>query len=440
MPVTRSLRRLLDSPSVASVGLFVVIAGVVLLNAGTIDRSLLDSVYCWWIIAVGWSIFALHLLRVRMNASRALMRRSAIAVAVVTSMTMLPYGQFSDDMLRYQWDGNLSVHSVSPYQTVPVDPALARLAFSNGDVSLPTELPYADMRTVYPPGAQVVFALTSGVSGGDAQRWKFTFWFLCLLAAGGVWLLSTHDQRPWLILAGLSPIVLLHGWVDVHLDLLMALLTVIAIQLRSDNKLISAGGIIGLAISIKYLPVLFVPVLCFGLHPRQMAVLLCSAAVVIAAVFAPFIGDNVMGSLGVFTSSWQANSGVYTLIASALEPPATRIILLVLFVTASALAVLRHYSRPYHAVALVLMSLAVFSPVVHPWYLIPSVLLLPWAPLRSTLVWSATMAFYGIVLQTYKSNGVWTEHPVALALEFVPVVIAYIIDVRRGPLPLMDQK
>jgi hypothetical protein len=440
VPVTRSLRRLLDSPSAANVGLVVIVVGMVLLSAKHTGRMPLDSVHCWWIVATGWSLFALHLVRVRMNACRALMRRAAIVAAAVTAMTMLPYGQFSDDMLRYQWDGNLSVHRVSPYQTVPIDPALALFAFSNGDVSLPTELPYADMRTVYPPGAQVVFALASGVSGGDSRRWKFVFWILCLLTAGGVWLLSTHNQRPWLILAGLSPLVLLHGWVDAHLDLLMALLSVMAIQLRSGNKLVGAGGIIALAISIKYLPVLLVPALCFGLNLRQIAALLCSAAVVIAAVFAPFIGDHVIGSLGVFTSSWQANSGAYTLIATVLEPSAARVSLLILFIVASTLVVLRHYSRPYHAVALVLMSLAVFSPVVHPWYLIPSVLLLPWAPLRSTLVWSMTMSFYGVVLQTYKSNGVWMEHPVALALEFIPVVIAYIIDVRQGPLPLMDQK
>lgn len=441
MPVLRSLLRLLSLPFVANVGLGLIVLGMLILNMLWMGlEAYLNPVACWITVSVGWSAFAWTFIRAGHHYHETMMRRG-IAVLIITLMlTALPYGLFTDDLLRYQWDGWLLSRGVCPYETTPDDRSLIPLAFSNGDATLPSELPYSHMQTIYPPGAQIIFGVTSLISGGDAQLWKIVLWAICMLCSAGIWFGSPQPQRPWLLLAGLSPIVLMHGWVDMHIDLLMALLLVLAIQFHEKNAVILTGLALGIAISIKYLPILFLPALAVGLSARQRIALLVSCALAVTALCSPFIGYNVIGSLGVFTSTWQSNSGLYTVLSLIADDLVIRTVLLTLFIASAIIVILRHHTQPIHSAVLVLMSLAIFAPVVHPWYLIPCLALIPWAPFRSTFIWGISMALYGVALTTYKSNGVWTEHPVALAFEFVPVVIAYVVDVRRGPLPLMDQK
>ena len=60
-------------------------------------------------------------------------------------------------------------------------------------------------------------------------------------------------------------------------------------------------------------------------------------------------------------------------------------------------------------------------------------------PLRSTIVWVATVVVYCMALSKYKSDGVWIDHPVALVFEFLPVVAAVLVDMQRGPLLLRNE-
>ena len=62
------------------------------------------------------------------------------------------------------------------------------------------------------------------------------------------------------------------------------------------------------------------------------------------------------------------------------------------------------------------------------------------APMRSSIVWTITMCVYGITYQMYKGNGVWFDDPIALAVEYVPVYVAFAVDIYRGPLLLGDEQ
>lgn len=64
---------------------------------------------------------------------------------------MLP--SLSDDAWRYLWDGRLIDHGVNPYYVVPADSSLASL-----HDELYRRQGYPTTHTIYPPGAQLVFA------------------------------------------------------------------------------------------------------------------------------------------------------------------------------------------------------------------------------------------------------------------------------------------
>jgi hypothetical protein len=106
---------------------------------------------------------------------------------------------------------------------------------------------------------------------------------------------------------------------------------------------------------------------------------------------------------------------------------------------ASVYVIRRWRMQPLTVAALFMNIVMVLSPVVHPWYLLAPLALMPLVPLRSVITWTFTMCLYAVGYSTYKGSGVWLEHPAALVLEFIPAMVALVIDVRRGPLSLLDE-
>lgn len=149
--------------------------------------------------------------------------------------------------------------------------------------------------------------------------------------------------------------------------------------------------------------------------------------------------SDVFGSLGVFARAWQANSLLAWTGNHFVEPQLTRVVLMAIAGSVMLVVFVRWSGDMLWMSSLWVITLLVFSPVVHPWYLALSLILWVVAPSRATIVWATTMCVYAYTYENYKGNGVWYDHPVALAIEYVPVLVALGLDVTRGPLLLRDQ-
>lgn len=401
------------------------------------QASWADPITIWYGMSVAWIALMVAVLRSTPHQRVAIMKRAFVVMLVCLVCSALPYGLFTDDLLRYQWDGWLTVHQVSPFSSPPNASDLRHLRFDTGEQFLPDALPYASMLTIYPPGAQVLFGAASLVSGGDAVIWKLVLWLIFLTLAVIAWRMSEPQQRMWILLSALSPVVLLHGFIDGHIDLAMALIMMMSISARGTHRIILSGILLGAAISIKYLPIAALPILLIGLKRRDMAHLIVAMLGALIVIYLPFAGSNLLGSLGTFAASWQTNSAAYTLLSVLIGDALTRPILLVLGLACSGAIINRWRLQPGVALAMVLVTVAGVSPVVHPWYLIAPLALMPLAPLRSIITWTCTICLYAVGYSTYKGSGVWLEHPAALAFEFVPVAVALIVDYQRGPLALL---
>jgi hypothetical protein len=87
-----------------------------------------------------------------------------IGAAVSFRLLLLPTTPtLSTDVYRYLWDGRLSAAGVSPYHHTPTAPELARFR-SDG---LYASLNHPDWHTIYPPGAQLLFAAVVRWLSGD---------------------------------------------------------------------------------------------------------------------------------------------------------------------------------------------------------------------------------------------------------------------------------
>lgn len=425
-------------PFVADASFVVILLGMILLacRAGGL-ASWADPITIWYSMSIAWLALVVSFLRSTPQQRTGTKRRALIVLLACLACSSLPCELFTDDILRYEWDGWLTIHQVSPFSLPPNASDLQYLRFDTGVQLLPDTLPYASMLTIYPPGAQALFAVASFVSGGDAVVWKLVLWLIFTTLGVSAWRMSEPRQKNWIILCALSPVVLLHGFIDGHIDLAMALVMMMSISARRSHRIILSGILLGAAISIKYLPVVALPMLLIGLERRDKGRLIAATFGALLTIYLPFAGPNILGSLGTFTASWQTNSAAYTLLAALVGDTLTRPLLLVLGLAFSGVIINRWRQQPDVAIAMALVTLAGISPVVHPWYLIAPLALMPVAPLRSVITWTCTICLYAVGYSTYKGSGVWLEHPAALAFEFIPVAVALIVDYQRGPLALL---
>lgn len=422
--------------------LIVLIASLAMLAVShvvSMSTTLLD-VQMWILASLAWITLVA---RTQFDGSRGM-----LALACCVALTIPLHDVFSDDAQRYLWDGIVVASGDNPYASSPLrEPLVQHRTLLPDGTLLPDDMPYASMRTIYPPGMQIIAgALVFAIGTPSIMAFELAWWLLSIVLLG-IALRSTESRdRTWIALACMSPIVLLHGMGDIHSDVLMAAVALLGVIAHMRARWIVASVLIAIAISIKYVPILLVPALLYGRSRREQVIVLCIVCGIVGATYMPFLisSGSVIGSLPVFAAHWQANALLYSMLSwlssTWLSPEYMRLMLGVCALALSILIWRRHTAHPITAAMMTYIVLLLCSPVVHAWYLILPVLLLPFAPLRSTMVWATTMCVYGVFYATYKGDGVWFEHPVALAIEYIPVWIAFARDLQRGPLLLGNQQ
>ncbi len=115
-----------------------------------------------------------------------------IAIGLIPRLALLPAApSLSEDLYRYLWDGRLLAHGINPFAHAPSDPALAGF---HDDVY--RAMNHAGVPTIYPPGAQLLFA-AAGTLGGSPLAWKGLILALeGLLLAALIALLRGRRQAP----------------------------------------------------------------------------------------------------------------------------------------------------------------------------------------------------------------------------------------------------
>lgn len=400
------------------------------------------------VASVAWVVLIAGNLRTDTSSIDGIDRRVLATLGICVLLVAPLHDRFSDDARRYLWDGIVVASGSNPYTSAPLQQPLVehRTTMSDG-VVLPDDMPYANMRTIYPPGTQLVAGGIVAVLGTPTTQSFDIGWWMCVsVLLGAALYAANHRDRTWIALAALSPTFLFHGLADVHSDALMAAVALLGVIALRNDRLYLSAVLIAVAITIKYVPVLLVPALLIGRSRREQVIVTSIIAGVIAVLYLPFVTSltNMLGSLPVFAEHWQANSLFYSVWRWLDYPWMTSEGIRMLFaVTAVSLAVViwvRYRTQPIVAAMMTYIAALMCSPVVHAWYIILPLLLLPFAPLRSTIVWTATMCVYGVLYTTYKGDGVWYDHPIALAIEYVPVILALVRDIQRGPLLLRDEQ
>jgi hypothetical protein len=290
-----------------------------------------------------------------------------------------------DDIHRYVWDGRLQRLGYNPYLVVPSDPA------ANGLHTPETRnLNHPDLPSPYPPGAELFFRAVTAIQE-SAFALKVAF-VICEFAIVFVLfdILRCTGQSAHLVLAfAWNPLLAIEVAGSGHIDIVGALLLLVSAAALGRRWRATASVALGLAVAVKFLPVVLLPLYWRRVRIRDAAL----AAVVVGLLYVPFLNHSriPIGSLGTYVQSFRFNGPLFAALDQVASPQLLAgLAVLVGLVTATWLRRKAAEFAP-DAFAWPIAASLLCAPVVYPWYLL---WLLPFLRSASTvpiIIWTVSI-------------------------------------------------
>jgi hypothetical protein len=370
------------------------------------------------LITIGlWALFVLALLTLWRVKDRAVVPLVLVGALAIGLAALAGAPNTSSDSARYAWDGIVQKAGVSPYDHVPVDPALEGLrpdwlfpvpdaaGDCPGDRTMRAEEPgtgdticttinRANVPTIYPPSAELYFLGIRLLVPAAAEYWPLQVGGL-LISLGVTALLLTELRKRgrnprWAALWAWSPFVATEAVTNSHVDALGALLLVAATMLVASRRPWLGGIAFGAGVAVKLVPAVAGPSL---VKHRWWAVAAASVGT-FALLYVPYVlasGPEVLGYLPGYLTEEGYESGERFLLASALLGGTGSTVLTVLVVAAAAAWVLwkTDPNDPWLGqLVMVGVTLLAVSPR-YPWY---ALLLVPAIVITGRWEWYAVAA------------------------------------------------
>ncbi|MDB4970502.1 MAG: hypothetical protein JWN44_6191 [Myxococcales bacterium] len=408
----------------------------------TVPRHLL------YYVAAGLAWAAAVVVVPRLTASRAqLFCIVAVAVALRVPAWLAPPAH-SDDVYRYLWDGQVQRSGVNPYRLAPDAPELQRL---RGDSW--SRINNRNLPTIYPPLAQLAFAASPSL-----PAWKLVVALADLAVALLLWI--TLSDRRRIIIWLWSPLVVLELALNAHVDALGIALLVAALVAWERGRRALAGGLVAAAAAVKLLPI----VALAGMRSRRAVLAAIAVAVVVALPYAA-AGPRMAGSLGEYGRRWRTNDGAFALLYAGAErivahtrfagryemaesPRLARFIsgrdrdqlfpdelanflaraaAGVLFLVAVGWAFARR-AAPSRMAEIAIGAFVLFTPALHPWYVL---WLLPLTAAGGSWAWLVLAALAPLgyrPLDSWLTRQIWQDPWWTRALEHGLTLLALTVD------------
>lgn len=360
--------------------------------------------------------------------------KRAIVVGLVLAgvwhlLFLRPPAGVDDDVHRYVWDGRVQRLGYNPYIVVPSDPAVAGLHSAETRT-----LNHPDLPSPYPPGAQLFFRAVTAI-----HESVFAFRVAFVLCDFGIVfvlldiLRRSGQGEHWVLAYAWHPLLAIEVAGSGHIDIVGALLLLMSLSALGRRWRALAAIAFGLAIAVKLLPLVLLPLFWKRVRIRDGAL----AAVVFGLIYLPYLdhGRIPLGSLGTYFHSFRFNDPVFAMLERVLSPEfVVGLAILVGFLTAVWLAhVGRDSAAPSpDAFAWPMAASLLFAPVIYPWYLL---WMLPFLRSHATLpivVWTVSIipTYYVWHLRSLASP--WIVPGWIMLLEYGSVAVAAAMMILRS--------
>jgi hypothetical protein len=290
-----------------------------------------------------------------------------------------------DDIHRYLWDGRVQRLGYNPYVVVPNDPALAGLHTSETRT-----LNNPDLPSPYPVGAQLFFRGVTAIHESIfALKLAFVFCGLAIVLVLLDILRCRGEGAHWVLAYAWNPLLATEVAGSGHIDIVGVLLLMVSAAALGRRWRTVAAVAFGLAVAVKLLPIVLVPLYWRRVRVRDVAL----AAAVVGLLYVPFLnhGRIPIGSLGTYVQRFRFNDPVFAMFERVAAPQlVVGLAVLVGFVTAFWLT-RKTSTWNSDAFAWPMAATLLCAPVVYPWYLL---WLLPFVRSASTvplIIWTVSI-------------------------------------------------
>jgi len=371
-----------------------------------------------WVTALLWLLFAASVLALRRVPARA----SAVVVLIgslaIGGAAMAGPPNTSTDSARYAWDGIVQNAGISPYSHVPSDPALAGLRTEwlfptpetgadgelqcagerimtvaepgTGDVVC-TAINRATVPTIYPPMSEIAFAAVRLLTGPSPEYWPMQlFGLICSLGVTVILLraLISRGRDPrWAALWGWSPLVATEGVTNSHIDILSALLLLVATLLVANGRRWWGGLALGASIATKLIPVIGAPAL-LGRRPWPIIAASVGAFLLLYVPYVIADGIQVLGYLPGYLTEEGYETGSRFIMLSPVAPGAASTVLAAVLIAVVGLVVWWRSdpTDPWMAQLVMIGTVMLIVTPRYPWY---ALLLIPMVAMTGRWEWLA---------------------------------------------------
>jgi len=348
----------------------------------------------------------------------------------------------SQDYYRFIWDGELVSHFINPYLQLPntlieqSDLVIANANELHGGMGSLSARHYSN----YPPLNQLLFAISAFLGGTSILGTTIIMRILIILADIGILyfgrkLLKNINRPPHLIFwYFLNPLVLIELTGNLHFEGVMLFFFVWALYFLSVNKWQWAGVVLACSISIKLVPLLFLPLFLKHFKLKKAIGFYAIIGATSLLLFAPFYSSdffaNYSKTIGLWFSNFEFNAGLWNIVkqigiqfdAKPWELIKTygKITPIATIVAVLLLTFLRKNEKLPVLISSMLCVLTLYyfmSATVHPWYVIFLVVLGALTRYRYAFLWSAViiLSYYAYSLTDFKES-LWL-----LAIEYLAV-------------------
>ncbi len=376
-------------------------------------------------------------------------------------MFLISDPNLSDDIYRYIWDGNVSVHGINPYQYEPQSEHLTGLR----DDAIYPHINHKDIPTIYPPLAQWIFQAVAWISLKPiAMKIAMVLFDLGTMLILLAMLKQVGRALSWIVIYAWNPLVVIEIAGSGHMDSIGIFFLLAGILFALKGRSIWASGVIGLAFVTKMAGLPLIAFLEDLRHRWKTVVLLVLACVaVIILCYLPFLdaSDRWFTALGEYASRWEFNGFVYMYLKKGLESffqgdpnpkeflsivtdnkprLVAKLILGSGFLIFFGALLTRHYAKSFEnqkqnilRVAYLITSvLLLISPTLHPWYVVWIIPFLCFYPNPGWFIFSGLVLLTYAMLPEYRSTGIWRESDTMLWVQYVPFYSIFLFFVTRS--------
>ena len=363
----------------------------------------------------------------------------------------------SQDFYRFIWDGRLLILGINPYVFTPGQLANGS-QIAQDLISLDT-IPNAKALiqgmgnlnashySNYPPINQLCFALAALFAKNSFLGSVIGLRILIIGADIGILYfgkkLLERLKMPvknifWYFL---NPFIIIELTGNLHFEAVMLFFVIWSLYLLDTKRWVLAAITLGISISVKLVPLLFLPLFYKYLVPKglfgkgfwKMKKFYWVTLATIVLCFAPFVSKtfitNFSATIGLWFQSFEFNASVYYIIRWIgfqtigwnIIATVGLILPIVVFICVVLLSLFRKYNTTQNLIIGMLLAVSIYfllATTVHPWYIATPLLLCVFTNYRYAVLWSFMICFS---YSAYRPEG-FEENLLLVAIQYSVVI------------------